>query len=113
MIYSIHSVNLDFIKFLIEKVQPTDKLYEQCLEEAIKSHHNEITDYIQSNLIKDNSNISNNIFAYSFHYYNYHFFPNDFNNHFIFYYLCEYDYFTLAENFLKEKSIDIYNSNYF
>ena len=99
---------MDFIKFLIEKVQPTDKLYEQCLEEAIKSHHNEITDYIITNLVELDSNKKAQIFSFAFKYQNYSIMKNPYINDInhiedeIFYNSCKFDYEPIIMNCLIE-----------
>ena len=61
--------------------------YEGCIIISIKCHHNDVTNYIQSNLIeKDIPNIEDidysknyktNVYSYCFHYYNFHFFPHE------------------------------------
>ena len=113
--YVIHSKNNELIHLLEEnKVEPPDSKYYKCLEEAIKCHHNDISVYINDNLIneKNSSNeidlrFNENICAYSLHYYNYYFFPNDLNHEFILFYLCQYDYYTLVKFLLDENKIDL------
>ena len=114
-IYAIHGKNPDLIHLLEEnKILPEDKTYEKCLKKAIKFHHNDIANYIQNNLIDEeilNFNLqkrfNENILAYSFHYYNYSYFPDDLNHKFIFYYLCEYNYCTLVDFLLKNRDFNI------
>ena len=99
------------------KVEPPNKSYERCIEESIKCHHNDITNYIKANLIDyDIENIDNinfeekyneNIYSYSFHYYNFLYFPQIIKNKFFFFYACEYDYFQIVEYFLKTVKINI------
>ena len=117
-IYVIHSRNAELIHLFEEKsIQPPGNKYEKCLEESVKCHHNEIAQYIYDNLIDDETKINNletnfdeNILAYSFHYYNYSFFPNEFNNKFIFFYSCQYNYINLVKLFLKSTKVDLNQS---
>ena len=64
-------------------IEPPNNSYSKCIRESIKCHHNDITNYILSNFInsdiEDIENINNinfeknyneNIYSYSFHYYN-------------------------------------------
>ena len=114
-LYAIHGRNAELIHLLEEyQIEPEDKTYEKCLKEAIKCHHNDIANYIQNNLLNEKAesknieeNFSKNILSYSFHYYNYPYFPNEFNNKFIFYYTCLYDYFKLLFIILQENQVDI------
>ena len=107
-IYAIHSQNPELIHLLEENdVQPDDISYEKCFQESIKCHHIELTNYIQNNLLVDKNKINENLVGYTFHYHNYAFFPNDFNHDFIFFYLCEFGYFTLVEFLLQTKKINI------
>ena len=70
------------------QVEAPNESYEQLIKESIKYHHNDITNYILFNLINDDiDNIENieiinfdekyyeNIYSYSFHYYNFAYFP--------------------------------------
>ena len=114
-LYAIHGRNAELIHLLEEyQIEPEDKTYEKCLKEAIKCHHNDIANYIQNNLLNEKAesknieeNFTKNILSYSFHYYNYPYFPNEFNNKFIFYYTCLYDYFKLLFIILQENQVDI------
>ena len=125
-LYSIHSNNPEMIHLLERNfVEPDDKTYKKCLEEAIKCHHNKIANYIKDNLlINDNEKLINgNKFYYSslsaccFHYHNYDFFfIENFDVKYSFFYLCQYDYYNLVDLILKtqeininEKMIHIYN----
>ena len=54
-IYSIHSNNPEMIFILEEKnIKLEPKQYEECVQEAIKCHHNDIAIYIQNNYIDKN-----------------------------------------------------------
>ena len=79
-------------------------------------NHNDVTNYIISNLVKEDiENINKinfeekykeNIYSYGFHYYNFSYFPKEIEHQIVFYYACEYDYIEI-EYFLKTKQIDI------
>ncbi|KAK8871573.1 hypothetical protein M9Y10_007306 [Tritrichomonas musculus] len=104
-LYSIHSNNAEMIHLLEESgIKPNDKTYEKCLEESIKCHHNDISNYFENNLIENEFKFNENIVSYSFHYNNYEHFPDDFlSNKFIFYYACQFDYLTLVRIYLKTR----------
>ena len=110
-IYAIHSNNPELIHLLEEnKVEPENQSYETCLFESIKCHHNEIARYIQNNFITEKNQINDfakNVVAFGFHFYNYEFIPDDLNNEFVFYYACQYDYFSLVKLLLNIKEIDV------
>ena len=117
-LYGIHSDNPEIIHLLEEnEVKPPNESYEECIKESIKCHHNDVTNYIQSNLINKDipsiddinytKNYDKNIYSYSFHYYNYSYFPKEMKNKIIFYYGCQYDYFEIVEYFINIKKIDI------
>ena len=101
--YAIHSNNAEIIHLLEEiNVKPEDETYEEILNESIKCHHNELAVYIQDNLLNNTSvNIQykndkiafderyySNIFQYS----NYIYFPTNYHQDYMFYYLCQYNY---------------------
>ena len=52
-------------------------------------------------------NFKENIYSYSFHYYNYSYFPKERNNHFEIFYACKYDYYLIVEDLIKTKKIDL------
>ena len=113
--YAIHSGDAELIKYLEdEQIPPPRNDYENILRESIKSHHNDVSTYIINYLIKEEdlqndiiNKFYNNLYRFSFEYRNYFFFPEDMRNKFIFYYLCEFDYFTLVNLYLTNFSIDI------
>ncbi len=110
-IYGVHGDNPEIFRILEDnKIIPNDKTYREVLEEAIKCHHNYIAIYVKSNLLKekkDNETIDKCILAYAFHYYNFAFFTKENFNHFIFYYACKYDYFSIVEFFHKTRKLYI------
>ena len=113
-VYSIHSNMAKMIHLLLEDYQIKPNSPKNFLIESIKCHHNEISDYIMVNLIKEEDlqkDIKNAYYDYFYRYvfecYNYCFFPteNEYEN--TFFYLCEYDYYTLVKLYLAEGYIDI------
>ena len=114
-LFAIHGNNPDLIHLLEEdQVLPKDKTYEKCLKESIKCHHNDIANYFKENMVDEKiesenleSDYNKNILSYCFHYYNYAYFPNEFNNKFIFYYACFYNYFKLLFILLQTGNVNI------
>lgn len=115
-LYAIHSENPEMIHFLEEKkIKPENESFEACMKEAIKCHHNDIANYIQANLLNEAIEAKNlkfkyneNVLSYAFHYFNFSFFPENFNStEFIFYYLCQFDHYTLVELFLNIRKINL------
>ena len=77
-LYSIHSNNAELIHLLESyEILPMNGMYNGCLIESIKCHHNAIAEYIDNNLLtktgKQNSYILSNIMKY----HNYSYFPYD------------------------------------
>ncbi|KAK8871663.1 hypothetical protein M9Y10_007401 [Tritrichomonas musculus] len=117
-LYAIHGNKPELIHLLEEnRIKPEDKTYFKCLEEAIKCHHNNIANYIQSNLLNQKMDDENcqkkfneNSIAFCFHYYNYACLPivDDFiNNDFTLFYLCKYNYFNLVTLFVEIKGLKL------
>lgn len=113
-LYAIHGHDTELIHLLEEnKIDPPDMSYEKCFKESIKCHHNDVANYIMINFLKkedelsiNDNNFDDNYISYSFKYQNYLFMPKNFNNKFVFCYLCKYDYLTLVDILLKtEKSM--------
>ena len=103
-IYAIHSKHPDLIHILEQnKVEPEDKSYKKCLEEAIKCHHNAIANYIYDNLLQKQD--EKFLFSKAVQYYNFAFIPDDKNQE-IFKNLCEYDYFNLVDLLLRKNDFD-------
>ena len=111
-LYAIHGENPEIINILEEKgIDPEDSTYLKCLEESIKCHNNDFASYFKNKILeKDNNNLNSeyieNDVAYSLHYQNFSFLPED-DNKLIFYYSCVYNQYTLAKLYLHNKSIDI------
>lgn len=113
--YAIHSGDAELNKYLEDnQISPPNDTYESILRESIKCHHNNVSKYIINYLVEEKelkNNIENkfsdNLYRYSFEYHNYCFFPTNIKYKYIFYYLCELDYYTLVELYLELESIDI------
>ena len=111
-LFAIHSNNAMLIHLLEEnQVRPQDETFEECLLESIKCHHNNISNYIENNLLfqnVDNNKLKEKIISCSFQYSNYVYFPYELDKYFFFFYLIRYNYSTLVNLYLKikEKSIE-------
>ena len=112
--YAIHGNNQELLNILIKnKIVPKDKTYRSCLEESIKCHHINITNYIIEHLIDNyeeicnqNNKFNKNIHYYSFRYHNYMFLPTDFQNKFLFFYSCQFNYYALVNFYLSSKVVN-------
>ncbi|KAK8847256.1 hypothetical protein M9Y10_019842 [Tritrichomonas musculus] len=114
-IYAIHGRNAEMIRYLEENhISPPDNKYDQILEESIKCHHNDVSNYIIDYLMKEEDlqkNIEkqyyNNLYRYAVESRNYCFFPTNMKYKNMFFYLCEFDYYTLVKLYLEEGNINI------
>ena len=114
-LFHIHSENGELTRYLIEKnILPRKKKFNRILKESIKCHHNDIAQFIINFHIDENdlkfdteNDFNNNFFRYSIQYHNYCFFPDDIKYKYMFYYLCEFDYFTLVSLYLRNQSINL------
>ncbi|KAK8839450.1 hypothetical protein M9Y10_031804 [Tritrichomonas musculus] len=122
-IYAIHGGNADIIHCLEENhVEPKDKTFGECLEEAIKCHQNNVAEYIENNLFdlnaeevkffeEDEIKFKKNSIAYGIHYNNFVFIPENITtNQFSFYYFCEYDYLKLVKLYVNYGLVDLTKS---
>ncbi|KAK8871744.1 hypothetical protein M9Y10_007484 [Tritrichomonas musculus] len=109
-LYAIHSRNAEMIHLLESlKVQPPGGNYENCFIECMKCHHSEIADYLEDNLIAQDSNVRKNdeVLASIMQYHNYAYFPSNFDSGDEFYYLCSCNYKKLVDIFMKKKEKSI------
>ena len=114
-LYSIHSKNAELVHLLeSNEVQPpedSNNYFIQCLIEAIKCHHNDFADYIESNLLvqnqKNKSKQNEQIISNCLKYHNYIYIRADNIFDHAFFYLCQYDYNTLINFLLKSKEDEI------
>ncbi|KAK8882423.1 hypothetical protein M9Y10_045065 [Tritrichomonas musculus] len=111
-IYAVHCKDARMIHLLEEN---QIKLYSQkVLKESIKCHHNDISQYIIDNLIKEEdlqkdieNNYNNNLYQYAVESHNYCFFPSNMKYKNMFNYLFEFDYPMLAKLYLEEGNIEL------
>ena len=97
LIFAIHGRNADLIHLLEES--HFDISYQDCLDESLKCHHFEITEYFINNFIDKKSNS----FSKSAKFFNFYFFPKNLNEPKIFYYLCKYNFIELVDKILQLK----------
>ena len=81
--------------------------YKELFYESIKCHQTDIINYFINNYLQKEDKISNNIFIQSLKYYNFEYIQKEYINEKSFNYLCQYDYYSLVDLFLKNKKIDI------
>lgn len=122
--YAVHGINIEIINILeINNIKPEDKTYKQVINLTISCHHNDLTNYIQSNFIqnydkseddnkndnKSNGNEKNKYHEAIFYLENYNFalLQEDMINDSLFHYLIKYDYYSIACILLKSMNIDI------
>lgn len=122
-LFAIHGKNTEIIHILVESqivnnfifldgflryIERTDVTsYMYCLKESIKCHHNDISNYIQANLLKKEKDNLNDLFIQGLKSYNFAFIQNDMINENYFYYMCRFGYYLIVDNLLKDKDIDI------
>ena len=114
-IYAVHSQSDELIKYLEDKdISPPKNDYKIILDESIKCHHNDVSNFIIYNLIEEkdpNYIIENrydeNYYKSSFEFYNYCFFPENLEYKYMFLYLCGCDYYILVNLYLQHKNIDV------
>lgn len=113
--YAIHGGNVEIIRRLEEeKICSNEEYYKIGLKESIKCHHNEIADYFLNNFGNENddqnaieNNFKENMIYYCLHYYNFEYFPQEFNRKFDLFYACKFDFFIIVENLLKNKDLNL------
>ena len=109
-IYSIHANNVKMIHLLEDYQIELD--LQEILRESIECYHNNISNYIINNLIKE-EDLQNDIdimtifIDMQLNIKIVFFFPTNMKYKNMFLYLCEFDYYTLVKLYLKELAIDI------
>ena len=107
-IYAIYSTNAELIRYLEDNyVWPPSRfdelvfinLDEEILKKSIKYQHNDISNYIIDNLMKEETlqyyiekQYYYNRYLYAVEFHNYCFFPENMKYKNMFNYLCEFDY---------------------
>lgn len=106
--YAIHGENPEIIHFLEQnKDKKAVLLFDEYINESIKCHHKEITNYFINKLTKKFNENSINVSVTSLKYHNYFYFPSNLCNENVFYYLCKYNYINLVKLLLQTKKINI------
>lgn len=105
-IYAIHSNNPDIIHIL-EENHVNLLNYEECMKEAIKCHHNNLSEYLQNNYSHICDENPNAFFNIGLKYYNFSYIQYDLIKEDTFYMICMFDYYSFVELILKDKSIDM------
>ena len=110
-IYAIHGKNPELIH-LLEENQTFPSSKTECLNESIKCHHNEITDYILKKYYNTDEYESTSLIQ-SIKYYNFLCFNDHtkFNSE-VFYYLCIKDYFQIVNFLLNSENKSNIDINY-
>lgn len=105
-IYAVHSNNIEFIHILENNnIRPNSGSYKNCLEEALKCHHNELAYHI---ITKHLQNINSEcVLTFCLKYYNFGFMQNESINIYSFFSLCKFDYIVFVDILLKNESFDI------
>lgn len=107
--YAVHSNNAELIHILEEKKVEIDKIkYENIFIESVKSHHNDIANYILNNYIRNDDDTNIEKSSEILKCFNFSFIQSDFLDNSSFYSLCKYNYFPIVDGLLKtNKQIDI------
>ena len=108
-LYAIHGRNPEIIYILNENnIKPKDDSYKNCLEFSIRCHHNELVSYFLENYFDQNEiSIKEFVFENCLKSYNIEFIQSEMIVSDRFYDLCQYDYYYLAKEILKnDKNID-------
>lgn len=98
----------------MKKLKYEDNSFQEILEESVKCHHIDITNYFEKNY-HENSYIYyyssegfyHNLISYAYHYYNYIFFSQKSLFKIFFCYACLHDHLKIVEILLKTNEIDI------
>ena len=106
---AVHSKNAELFHLIEECLpKPDSKLIDQILSESIKCHHNDIANYIMDNFYINQNKYRKSLAAYCLRFYNFSILPDDFiDDEFLFFYMCEFDYFTIVDFLLKTEKINI------
>lgn len=120
--YAVNGLNMEIINILeINNIKPEDKTYKQIINLTISSHHNDLTNYIQSNFIQNYDNSEdgnknddnseddnkNDETIFCLKNYNFTFIQEDMIKESLFHYLIQYDYYSFACILLKGMNIDV------
>lgn len=104
-LFAIHGKNAEMIHLLEEsQIDPPSMSHNECLNEAIKCHHNDIANYFETNFMnEENCGLDQAIKSFNFD-----FIQIDPINQSSFYFLCHKEYYDFVDNILKiKKDIDV------
>ena len=85
--------------------------YLECYKESMKCHHNDITNYIQNNLLQNEEENERDTLIQPLEYYNFIFLQKEKIKKFSFIDFCHYGYYPIANNLLKNIDININEIN--
>lgn len=106
-LFAVHGKNKEIINLIVQnKIKDKNYYINKFLNESIKCHHIEITEYIKSNLLTKESNDEyerRDHLDSIFQSYNYFELPKDLDTQEHFYYLCKYNYITLVKILLETR----------
>ena len=108
-LYAVHSNNSEMIQILeLKHIKMDDRTF----SEAVKCHHNEISNYILQNLLSSSGSINDldeNAILSIYSSDNYEFFTNEIDGDSIFFSLCKNGYYELVNLYLSLKKEEIEN----
>lgn len=107
-LYSIHGRNINIIHLLEQcQIKPENNSYENCLNESIKCHHNQIATYIIEEYFLKEKKKNLNAFDSGLQFYNFAFIEKEKITKSLFLDLCQYDYYPLVQILMKTTNFDI------
>ncbi|KAK8840104.1 hypothetical protein M9Y10_031041 [Tritrichomonas musculus] len=105
MVYAVHSRSAAMLHFVEENcTETTISLFNECVSEGIKCHHNEIACYFINNYLFENDEA---VVCSALKHHNYEFFPDDFSKNNGFFYLCSNNYSEIVDLYIKMKEEEI------
>ena len=105
--FIIHGQHPEMIQIFFDKYALYNDELDECLTDSFKFHHNDISSFIQNKFSNEFDLNDEKCFSQSLKSYNYAYFPTEFTDEDILYYLCKYDYFALVEILLDTNKFNI------
>ena len=88
LLFAIHGRNPEIIQLIEDHLKNCPpKIYEDCMNEAIKCHHNEIAQYLENNFLEDRKFLIKSVAFFNFEFITKELMENPIN----FFYACKYD----------------------
>ena len=106
-LYSIHSNSSKMIHVFEDNNIEICSSFTDNLIESIKCHHNSIADYLENKRDQSLEVDEEAVIENAFNSYNYFFFPEKFDQPYIFYYFYHFEYFEIVDFILKSKEEEI------